>query len=141
MKNRTFNIFGSFVLCIACSYTMANEVYNPNPFAPPPSATSENRNINLDSMDSRRHNDRIDRLDRNNRGNPPEMSRDLNPVTQALTEKEIRSNKILESINSKMANAKNIPIENSRYVGVINGKRIYQNIDTSEYVKIEMQNN
>lgn len=62
----------------------------------------------------------------------------LNNVTKALTEKEARSEKILGEINKKMEKAKNIPVENSRYIGIINGKRVYQDNTTFEYIKVEI---
>lgn len=62
----------------------------------------------------------------------------LNNVMKTLTEKEVRSQKILEAVNGKMAKAKNIPVENARYIGIINGKRVYQDNDTQEYVKIDL---
>lgn len=62
----------------------------------------------------------------------------LNNVTRALTEREARSEKILGDINKKMQSAKNIPVENSRYIGIINGKRVYQDNTTFEYIKVEI---
>jgi hypothetical protein len=63
----------------------------------------------------------------------------LNNVTRALTEREARSEKILGDINKKMQKAKNIPVENSRYIGIINGKRVYQDNTTFEYIKVEIE--
>lgn len=116
------------------NYAMSNESYNPNPFTPPPATKNVNNIQNVQNMPML-NNQRPNRQPNIGQVTP------VNPVTQALTEKEIRTNKILEAINGKMLNAKNIPIENSRYVGVINGKRIYQNIETNEYVKIDIENN
>lgn len=119
------------------NYAMSNESYNPNPFTPPPAAAKnslKNNDVpNMPMLNNQRYNrqQNIDQV----------APAQINPVTQVLTEKEIRTNKILEAINGKMLNAKNIPIENSRYVGVINGKRIYQNIETNEYVKVDIENN
>lgn len=62
----------------------------------------------------------------------------LNNVTKALTEKEARSEKILGAINKKMEKSKNIPVENTRYIGIINGKRVYQDNTTFEYIKVEI---
>ena len=62
----------------------------------------------------------------------------LNNVTKALTEKEARSEKILGEINKKMEKAKNIPVDNTRYIGIINGKRVYQDNTTFEYIKVEI---
>lgn len=62
----------------------------------------------------------------------------LNNVTRALTDKEARSEKILGEINKKMEKAKNIPVDNSRYIGIINGKRVYQDKSTFEYIKVEI---
>lgn len=136
MKNGVFNLLGSFTLCIVCNSAFSAEVYNPNPFTPPPVAANNVVNKNINNVQS--NNERqVRRLDNKNI-----VNKQTSTVTELLlTEKEIRSNKILETINSKMANAKNIPIENSRYVGVINGKRIYQHIETNEYVKVDIENN
>lgn len=62
----------------------------------------------------------------------------LNTVMKTLTEKEVRSQKVLDAVNGKMAKAKNVPVENARYIGIINGKRVYQDNDTQEYVKIDL---
>lgn len=62
----------------------------------------------------------------------------LNNVTRALTEKEARSEKILGEINKKMEKSKNIPVDNTRYIGIINGKRVYQDNTTLEYIKVEI---
>jgi hypothetical protein len=62
----------------------------------------------------------------------------LNNVTKALTEKDARSEKILGEINKKMEKSKNIPVENTRYIGIINGKRVYQDNSTFEYIKVEI---
>jgi hypothetical protein len=62
----------------------------------------------------------------------------LNNVTKALTEKEARSEKILGEINKRMEKSKNIPVENTRYIGIINGKRVYQDNATFEYIKVEI---
>ena len=55
-----------------------------------------------------------------------------------LSERDLRQKKVLEAINKKLTKEKNVPIDNSRYVGIINGKRVYQNNDTLEYVKVEI---
>lgn len=63
------------------------------------------------------------------------------PITEVvveLSERDQRQKKLLEEINKKMGKAKNIPVENSRYIGIINGKRVYQDNDTLEYVKVEI---
>lgn len=63
---------------------------------------------------------------------------ELNNVTKALTDREERAQKVLNAVNGKMLKAKNVPVENARYIGIINGKRVYQDNDTREYIKVEL---
>lgn len=114
-------------------YSFANE-YSPNAFKVPPPSNSEQSKL------KRGFNNQVP-------GQPPQRlpnqneiitSPDLSNVNKALTEKEERSQKILEEVNKKMAKAKNIPVENARYIGIINGKRVYQDNTTNEYIKVEL---
>jgi hypothetical protein len=63
------------------------------------------------------------------------------PVAEAvakLSERDLRQQKVLDAINKKLGKEKNIPVADARYIGIINGKRVYQNNDTLEYVKVEI---
>ncbi len=112
----------------------ANE-YSPNAFKVPPSS-----NINTPSQqqgfNAGSNRNQLTNVEQNLPQNLPNI--ELSNVTKALTEKEERSKKILDEVNQKMVNAKNIPVENARYIGIINGKRVYQDNTTLEYVKVDL---
>lgn len=116
-------------------YSFADE-YSPNAFKMPPDSNTEQAKL------QRGFNNQTP-------GQPPQMqglsnqminnpTSDLSNVNKTLTEKEERSQKILEEVNKKMAKAKNVPVENARYIGIINGKRVYQDNTTNEYIKVEL---
>ncbi len=139
MKNGIFKKTSFLAIFFLTTLTNAQEQFAPSPFQPAPSAANGNsidtqgQNLNEALSNERRPLSAIQNQIRQG------TNQGVNNVTKALTEKEIRAQKILESINGKMANAKNIPIENSRFIGVINGKRVYQNLETNEYVKVEVE--
>lgn len=137
MKNGIFKKISFLAVCFLTTFTYAQENFAPSPFQPAPAAANGN-SINNPNMNEALYNERqpINAIQNQIRQG---ANQGLNNVTKALTEKELRTQKILESINGKMANAKNIPIENSRFIGVINGKRVYQNLETNEYVKVEVE--
>jgi len=137
MKNGIFKKISFLAVCFLTTFTYAQENFAPSPFQPAPAAANGN-SINNSNMNEALYNERqpINAIQNQIRQG---ANQGLNNVTKALTEKELRTQKILESINGKMANAKNIPIENSRFIGVINGKRVYQNLETNEYVKVEVE--
>lgn len=138
MKNGIFKVLYLVTLSMTSIIAFANESYTPNPFTPAPKAESVNSQQPIpNSLNRAAENER--NFGSNIRSQVNQGINNVNNVTQALTEKEIRSQKILEKLNGKMANANNIPIENSRFVGVLNGKRVYQNLETNEYVKIEIE--
>jgi hypothetical protein len=132
------------ILCVSLSFfsacLMATE-YTPNAFKAPPS--------NQDNSPVPAVYNQLNQNQANGLGGiingipaiPQNVSTDasvLNNVTKALTEKEARSEKILGEINKKMEKAKNIPVDNTRYIGIINGKRVYQDNTTFEYIKVEI---
>lgn len=138
MKNGIFKVLYLVTLSMTSVIAFANESYTPNPFTPAPKAESVNNQQPIpNSLNRAAENER--NFGSNMRNQVNQGINTVNNVTQALTEKEIRSQKILEKVNGKMANANNIPIENSRFIGVLNGKRVYQNLETNEYVKIEIE--
>jgi len=128
-------------LLIFSAHSMAAE-YTPNAFKAPPSTQSntpvpavynqlnENQANGLGGLING-----VPAIPQNVTGESPSI---LNNVTKALTEKEARSEKILGDINKKMQKSKNIPVENTRYIGIINGKRVYQDNATLEYIKVEI---
>lgn len=136
MKNGIFKILYLIILSISSIATYANENYTPNPFTPAPQAGSANINqpIVPNSLNRAAENERNFGANMRN-----QVNKGVNNVTQALTEREVRSQKILEKVNGKIANGRNIPVENSRFIGVLNGKRVYQDLETNEYVKIEIE--
>lgn len=138
MKNGIFKVLYLVALSTTSITAFAVESYTPNPFTPAPKTESVNNQQPIpNSLNRAAENER--NFGSNIRNQVNQGINNVNNVTQALTEKEIRSQKILEKLNGKMANANNIPIENSRFVGVLNGKRVYQNLETNEYVKIEIE--
>lgn len=139
MKNGIFKVLYLVTLSTTSIMASADESYTPNPFSPAPKAESVNSQQQPipNSLNRAAENER--NFGPNIRNQVNQGINNVNNVTKALTEKEIRSQKILEKLNGKMANANNIPIENSRFVGVLNGKRVYQNLETNEYVKIEIE--
>ena len=138
MKNGIFKVLYLVTLSMTSIIALADESYTPNPFTPAQKAESVNKPQPIpNSLNRAAENER--NFGSNMRNQVNQGINNVNNVTQALTEKEIRSQKILEKLNGKMANANNIPVENSRFIGVLNGKRVYQNLETNEYVKIEIE--
>lgn len=132
------------ILCVSLSFFAACSIaaeYTPNAFKTPPS-TQDNNPVPAvyNQLNQNQANglggivNGIPSVPQNINGVAPE----LNNVTKALTEKEARSEKILGAINKKMEKSKNIPVENTRYIGIINGKRVYQDNSTFEYIKVEI---
>lgn len=114
------------VLLSVFSLSSQAEAFNPFKAKPAPSTEADkilNPNINQAVV---------------NEQNAINVIKDPVNVIKVLTDKEISQQKLLEAVNKKMGKAKNIPVENSRYIGIINGKRVYQDNDTLEYIKIEM---
>lgn len=132
------------ILCVSLSFFAACSVaaeYTPNAFKAPPSSQD---NSPIPAVYNQLNQNQANGLGGivngipgvpQNVGNQTNL---LNNVTKALTEKEARSEKILGEINKKMEKAKNIPVDNSRYIGIINGKRVYQDNTTFEYIKVEI---
>jgi hypothetical protein len=139
MNNGMFKFLCLLTLSMTSIIVSADENYTPNPFTPAPKAESV-QNVVPDSLNRAAENEaNFGTNVRNRIGQGVGNVGNISNVTQALTEREVRSQKILEKVNGKMAVANNIPVENSRFVGVLNGKRVYQNLETNEYVKIEIE--
>lgn len=114
--------------------SMASE-YTPNAFKVPPSNGDNAQQIRR-SMNNANLQNQLQAQQLNQLTNP--VVEGLSNVNKALTDKEERTQKILDQVNKKMLKAKNVPVENSRYIGIINGKRVYQDNVTLEYVKVEL---
>lgn len=135
MKNGIFKVLSIIILSSTSIITIASDAYTPNPFTPAPKEVvinNQNTPARMASVERERRTNTINNLN-------GQINQAVTTVTQVLTEREIRSKKILEQVNGKIANGKNIPIENSRFVGVLNGKRVYQNLETNEYIKITIE--
>jgi hypothetical protein len=132
------------IMCLSLSFfaacSLASE-YTPNAFKAPPSTQN---NAPVPAVYNQLNQNQANGLGGIINGIPAipqNVNTDasvLNNVTKALTEKEARSEKILGDINKKMERAKNIPVDNTRYIGIINGKRVYQDKSTFEYIKVEI---
>lgn len=132
-------LYASLLIFSACS--LAAE-YTPNAFKTPPS-TQNNSPVpavynQLNQNQANGLNGLVNGIPSIPQNVTTPNSTGLNNVTKALTEKEARSEKILGDINKKMEKSKNIPVENTRYIGIINGKRVYQDNATFEYIKVEI---
>lgn len=132
------------ILCISLSFfaacSMAAE-YTPNAFKTPPSTQNNTPIPAVYNQLNQNQANGLGGIINGIPGVPQNIDSDsniLNNVTKALTEKEARSEKILGDINRKMERAKNIPVANTRYIGIINGKRVYQDNTTLEYIKVEI---
>jgi len=132
------------IMCLSLSFFAACSLaaeYTPNAFKAPPSTQN---NAPVPAVYNQLNQNQANGLGGLINGIPaiPQNvntdSSVLNNVTRALTDKEARSEKILGEINKKMEKAKNIPVDNSRYIGIINGKRVYQDKSTFEYIKVEI---
>lgn len=132
------------IMCLSLSFFAACSLaaeYTPNAFKAPPSTQN---NAPVPAVYNQLNQNQANGLGGIINGIPAipqNVSTDasvLNNVTKALTEKEARSEKILGEINKKMEKAKNIPVDNTRYIGIINGKRVYQDNTTFEYIKVEI---
>jgi hypothetical protein len=132
------------ILCVSLSFFAACSIaaeYTPNAFKAPPSSQD---NSPIPAVYNQLNQNQANGLGGLINGIPtiPQNvnvdTAGLNNVTKALTEKEARSEKILGEINKRMEKSKNIPVENTRYIGIINGKRVYQDNSTFEYIKVEI---
>lgn len=132
------------ILCVSLSFfaacSMAAE-YTPNAFKAPPSSQDNNQVPAVYNQLNQNQANGLGGIINGIPAIPQNINVDtagLNNVTKALTEKEARSERILGEINKKMEKSKNIPVENTRYIGIINGKRVYQDNTTFEYIKVEI---
>lgn len=132
------------ILCVSLSFfaacSMAAE-YTPNAFKAPPSTQDNGPVPAVYNQLNQNQANGLGGIVNGIPAIPQNVNSDnsvLNNVTKALTEKEARSEKILGAINKKMEKSKNIPVENTRYIGIINGKRVYQDNTTFEYIKVEI---
>jgi hypothetical protein len=132
------------ILCVSLSFfaacSMAAE-YTPNAFKAPPSTQDNGPVPAVYNQLNQNQANGLGGIINGIPAIPQNVNTDnsvLNNVTKALTEKEARSEKILGEINKKMEKSKNIPVENTRYIGIINGKRVYQDNTTFEYIKVEI---
>lgn len=132
------------ILCVSLSFfaacSMAAE-YTPNAFKAPPSTQDNSPVPAVYNQLNQNQANGLGGIINGIPAIPQNVNADnsvLNNVTKALTEKEARSEKILGAINKKMEKSKNIPVENTRYIGIINGKRVYQDNTTFEYIKVEI---
>lgn len=132
------------IMCISLSFfsacSMAAE-YTPNAFKAPPSTQDNSPVPAVYNQLNQNQANGLGGIINGIPAIPQNVNEDnsvLNNVTKALTEKEARSEKILGAINKKMEKSKNIPVENTRYIGIINGKRVYQDNTTFEYIKVEI---
>lgn len=132
------------IMCISLSFfsacSMAAE-YTPNAFKAPPSTQDNSPVPAVYNQLNQNQANGLGGIINGIPAIPQNVNADnsvLNNVTKALTEKEARSEKILGAINKKMEKSKNIPVENTRYIGIINGKRVYQDNTTFEYIKVEI---
>jgi hypothetical protein len=123
------------VLAIFFANVSIASEYTPNAFKVPPSngeaAPQIKRSMNTASLQNQLQAQQLNQVN-----NP--TNEGLSNVNKALVDKEERSQKILDQVNKKMLKSKNVPVENSRYIGIINGKRVYQDNVTLEYVKVEL---
>lgn len=137
------------IICVSLSFFAACSIaaeYTPNAFKAPPS-NQDNSPVpavynQLNQNQANGLGGLINGLPAipQNVGDPTNPNNSvLNNVTKALTEREARSEKILGEINKKMEKSKNIPVDNTRYIGIINGKRVYQDNTTFEYIKVEIE--
>lgn len=141
-SNQRVILYVSLLIFSACS--LAAE-YTPNAFKTPPS-TQNNSPVpaGYNQLNQNQANglggliNGIPGVPQNVGDQKDPNSSTLNNVTKALTEKEARSERILGDINKKMEKSKNIPVANTRYIGIINGKRVYQDNLTLEYIKVEI---
>lgn len=132
-------MFLSLSFFATCSVSAAE--YTPNAFKAPPSTQSNNPVPAVYNQLNQNQANGLGGLINGmpvpqNIANPVDSV--VNNVTRALTDKEARSEKILGEINKKMEKSKNVPVENTRYIGIINGKRVYQDNTTFEYIKVEI---
>lgn len=138
MKNGIFKKTTIIMICSCLSYASFSafaENVGSNPFKPQvvKSPVVENNIAPTNVVGQRMHQALTNEQDFLNGSTQPIVE-----TVVELSEKDLRQKKLLEEINKKMGKAKNIPVENSRYIGIINGKRVYQDNDTLEYVKVEI---
>jgi hypothetical protein len=132
------------ILCVSLSFFAACSIaaeYTPNAFKAPPSSQDNSPVPAVYNQLNQNQANGLGGLINGIPAIPQNVNVDtagLNNVTKALTEKEARSEKILGEINKRMEKSKNIPVENTRYIGIINGKRVYQDNSTFEYIKVEI---
>lgn len=132
------------ILCVSLSFFAACSIaaeYTPNAFKAPPSTQDNSPVPAVYNQLNQNQANGLGGIINGIPAIPQNVNADnsvLNNVTKALTEKEARSEKILGAINKKMEKSKNIPVENTRYIGIINGKRVYQDNTTFEYIKVEI---
>ena len=132
------------IMCISLSFfsacSMAAE-YTPNAFKAPPSTQDNSPVPAVYNQLNQNQANGLGGIINGIPAIPQNVNADnsvLNNVTKASTEKEKKKKKILGAINKKMEKSKNIPVENTRYIGIINGKRVYQDNTTFEYIKVEI---